>query len=161
MPKIAGRIAGLWSFKIAAVVAAEITGEEQAVALFTKEGVRGERMWLIKPEGKPWVVPEGTTVTCPVSKEKFGAGEPVMRGHYYEATSRNDPTLFEYRPDLGLFVVPAAMLRAGGKQDPIKLASHPMRASRTSRQRELFKLACECKTRIDYLIEHIYKDSES
>ena len=49
--------------EIAAVVAAEITGEEQAVALFTKEGVRGERMWLIKPEGKPWVVPEGTTVT--------------------------------------------------------------------------------------------------
>ena len=64
--------------EMAKTIASEITGDEQAVALFSKED-RGQNMWLIKPQGKPWVVPQGATVTCPVSKEKFGAGEHVMK----------------------------------------------------------------------------------
>ena len=68
---------------LAAQVAADITGNEDAVALFTNQGDRGELMWLMKQEGKPWVVPAGGSVTCPISEEKCGEGESVMRGYYY------------------------------------------------------------------------------
>ena len=98
----------------------------------------------MKLEGKPWVVPAGGSVTCPISEEKFGEGEPVMKGHYY---ARVAESLYEYRPNLGCFIVPASMLRAGGKQDPLRLAVHVPRSTRNA-GRSYFKLSTKDQTRI-------------
>ena len=47
-----------------------------------------------------------------------GPGEYVLNGEYYERVCRD---LYEFRPDLGEFSVPARMLRAGGTTEEIQL----------------------------------------
>lgn len=64
-------------------IADGVTGKEDAIAVFTKHGEHaGERMWLVKPMGKAWVVGAGG-MHCAITKEKFDAGERVIQGQYY------------------------------------------------------------------------------
>ena len=108
--------------QLAHAIADELTGHEDAVAVFTQLGeVRGERMWLLKPKGKPYVLTQ--RFKCTVSGEEFDAGERVLQGWYYARLGSREE-LYEYKPHLGLFTVPASMLRAGGKEIPIKLTEY-------------------------------------
>ena len=145
-------------YKRADDLADSLVGDEDAVALYTKEGAHGERMWLMKPTGKPWVVAENDSHRCPISGEKFGPGERVLKGEYYELVPRTTD-LYQFRPDLGEFSVPARMLRAGGPTEPIKMVKEATRSSRSRNARQdrnLFRLMS--LDRITDLIENVFKD---
>ena len=139
-------------------LADSLTGTEQAVALYTTEGsVADGRMWLMKPTNKPWKVSKNEKHTCAVSGEVFGPGERVLEGEYYERVPRSN-NLYEHRPDLGVFSVPARMLRAGGVTEPIILEVQPRRSSRQTR--EFYKLHQDSVARIKDLIENVFMDKE-
>ena len=136
-------------------LADSLTGEETAVALFTSEGEsRGECMWLMKPKERPFCVAPNSAHICPKSGEKFGPGERVLKGEYYKRLSHN---VYEFRPDLGVFSVPARMLRAGGPTDPVVLerktgfGGHPT-------DRQLYDLSACSAERIQDLITNVFKD---
>ena len=130
-------------------LADSLIGNEEAVALYTTEGICGERMWLMKPTCKPWTVGKGETHSCPMSGEEFGQGERVLQGEYYEIVPRTDG-LYEHRPDLGVFSVPARMLRAGGATEPIRLELQP---ARNRRARKFYKLHEHSATRVTDLLQ--------
>ena len=137
-----------------------------AVALFTKHGSWNQIMWLMQPVERPWVVPVNSPdITCPRSKEKFSAGMRVFKGYYYDRVTRGDELLYEYMPDLGLFILPVSMLRAGGTADPVILVEDLLQR-RTSRHqgssdsRKYFRLELQCKQAIEYLIHHVYQDKD-
>ena len=134
-------------------IADSLTGEEDVVALFTTEDPRGDRMWLMKPKGTPWTVEEN--YTCPKSGEKYGAGERVLKGEYYEKVARSKD-LYEFRPDLGVLSVPARMLRAGGMAEPIQLELQAPRSDRHTRK--FYKLHEDSSARITDLIVNMFKD---
>ena len=143
-------------------LADSLTGDDTVVALYTTEGSYGERMWLMKAKGQPWVVPPNTKHKCAVSGEKFGPGERVLKGEYYELVTAN---VYEFRPDLGVFSVSARMLRAGGPSEPVELEMQPRRraarnSSRHTNTREFFNLSHSSAARIKDLIENVYKDKE-
>lgn len=95
-------------------IADELTGAEDTVALYTDKGDwKGERMWLMKPKGKPEILKE--KFTCPVSGEGFDAGERVLQGEFYKRLQHNEQ-LYELMPCLGIHTVPVNMLRAGGTE---------------------------------------------
>ena len=91
-----------------------------------------------------------------MSGEEFGQGERVLQGEYYEIVPRTDG-LYEHRPDLGVFSVPAQMLRAGGATEPIRLELQP---ARNRRARKFYKLHEHSATRITDLIENVFMDKE-
>ena len=119
----------------------------------------------MKPTKEPWVVPKGQTYTCPVSSEEFDEGERVFQGTYYQQVGR-DESLYEHRPELGVFTVPASCLRAGGSQDPVPLSPYEGRAAgrragnASANEGRFFNISDSVRERIMYLIDHIYKDKE-
>ena len=136
-------------------IANDLTGEEEAVAVFTQLGSGGQSYWLLKPTGKPWIV-QNNAFECPISKEKFEVGERVIQGEWYDIVDKRQG-LYEFRPDLGVFTVPTLMLRAGGGEDPIRLEKMQPRG-RSSRQ--FYKLDGELGRRIEYLIDHVHRDNQ-
>ena len=60
--------------------------------------------------------------TCEASGIPFASGEGVLKVEYFQRPSAQslDDCRFNYRPDLGDFLVPSAM-RGGGKVCPIEL----------------------------------------
>lgn len=137
-----------------------------AVALFTKFGSWDQIMWIMKPVDsveRPWVIPVNSPdITCPVSKETFSAGECVFKGYYYDRVTRRDELLYEYRPDLGMFILPVSMLRAGETTDPVILAEEPLQRRSNRHQlegpsdsRRYLRLDPQCKKDIEHLIHHI------
>lgn len=131
-------------------IADQLTGNEDAVAIFTQLGEGTQRMWLLKPKGKPYVLKK--KFQCTVSGEKFDAGERVLQGWWYDRLGKRED-LYEFKEQLGLFTVPASMLRAGGQEIPIKLSKYKHNAR---------YLVLEESTRlaIDNAIDTAFRDRE-
>ena len=81
------------------------------VAVFTHVDDRGHRFWLAKVVKAPYTLKEKDT--CRVSGVTFDANERVLEVNYYERVGR-ECTAFSLHEELGTFLVPESMLRAGG-----------------------------------------------
>lgn len=68
---------------------------------------------------------------------------------------RRDDSVFQFRPELGNFIIPERMLRAGGSVEPLTLTL-PTHATRA----QYLTLPYEQKDRILHLIDHVYCDQE-
>ena len=112
----------------------------------------------MKTSSKPWKVEENCSHVCPVSGEKYGPGEGVLEGVYFELVPRTTD-LYELREDLGVFSVPSRMLRAGGPTEPIQFLEESR--SRRSNSRKFYRLPHTTAARIIDLIENVYKDKDS
>ena len=137
--------------ELATVIAHELTGDEDAVAVFTSLGAgRGERVWLLKPKGKPYVLKQ--KFKCPISGEEFDLGERVLQGWWYDRLGKRED-LYEYKPHLGLFTVAASLLRAGGKEIPIKLTPYAHNA-------RYLELSRGTRAAISNLLDAAFRDRE-
>ena len=143
--------------KRAHAIADSLTGEEAAVALYTSQPERaGECFWLMKPSKKTWCVAPNDEHTCPISKETFGPGERVLQGEYYQQV---DDNLYELRSDLGVFSVPALMLRAGRAAEKIELELED--SGLQNRTRQFYRLSEDTATRIKDLVVNVFRDEET
>jgi hypothetical protein len=134
---------------------------DQMVALFTSEDHGEYDFWLarvMEPErdGDQGVAPTLTEkITCRISGEKFDIGEQVMWVVWYDRNGSD--RVFRDCRDLGVFIVPAAMLR----QCCITLNEYIPRSRRSGRvvalQDKQFELSEEQETNINHRITHDFK----
>ena len=78
----------------------------------------------------------------------------MLQVHYYERVGR-EATTFRLEEQLGVFLIPESMLRAGGTEFRIKLEKKV-----TTRHVGALELPIATNARIVNLIDHVYKDKE-
>ena len=70
-----------------------------------------------------------------------------------------DDNLYELRSDLGVFSVPALMLRAGGAAEKIELELED--SGLRNRTRQFYRLSEDTATRIKDLVVNVFRDKET
>jgi hypothetical protein len=124
------------------------------VAIFTTQDSRDHRYWLAKvvqPLNSALLAPVlNAKATCPVSKEEFNEGDRVVYLTYLDRQRGN--RVFRHRPELGVFTVPATMLRCDG----IILDELGERVY----NQPLYEISFELDAEIKNIIEHKCKDRE-
>jgi len=127
--------------------------KDDTIAVFTHVDDRGHRFWLAKVVKTPCTLK--TEAKCSVSGVEFDAKERVLEVNYYERVGRED-TAFRLADELGVFLIPESMLRAGGAVLPITL--NPRAGTR--RHAGALDLSPNLNTRMLHLIDQVYKDKE-
>ena len=132
-----------------------------AVAVFTKEDPA--KYWLGKVTNSVGCDDLAPTLTadvdCPVSGEGFEAGERVVHVTYYDRLPRvHNSRLFQLKESLGVFTVPANMLRCKLKFGRQSTRSSPRPIPN---DQVVWEVSVEQEQTIMFANEHEFKDADA